>query len=158
MKKILFIIFIAAAIYSYKKADVLDGLMASEEGAQLTDQSGIKTLKSEGGSGFNVNELAVPGQMTVVAFTVSWCPACKQLSSNFKRFTKARPDVVIREVKMKDKWNVAWAKQQFGLDITSTPHVLIFAADGELLEQDEGKGRSGSKLLFKWMDAEVRKG
>ena len=158
MKKILLILFIAAAVYSYINAGVMDSLLASGDTAQVTADSGIKTLKSVGGFGFNVNELAVPGQVTVVAFTVSWCPACRTLSSNFKRFNKVRPDVVIREVMMKDKWNVAWAKKEFGLDIKSTPHVLVFGADGKMLAQDEGADRSGFKLLFKWMDTEVRKG
>lgn len=158
MKKILIVLFIAGAVYSYMKTDVMATLLASADMAQVTSDSGIKTLKSVGGVGFNVNELAVPGQVTVVAFTVSWCPACKTLSSNFKRFNKVRPDVVIREVMMKDKWNIPWAKEQFGLNITGTPHVLVYGADGKLLTQDDGKDRSGFKLLFKWMDTEVRKG
>lgn len=158
MKKILLIVFIGAAVYSYLNAGVMKSLLASADTAQVTSDSGIKTLRSVGGFGFDVNDLVVPGQVTVVAFTVSWCPACRTLSSNFKRFNKVRPDVVIREVRMKDKWNIPWAKKQFGLDIASTPHVLVFDANGQLLAQDNGSDRSGYKLLFKWMNTEVRKG
>jgi len=158
MKNILILLVIAGAAYSYLKIDALASLLESADVAQVSDQSGIKTLKTSGGSNFDVQDLAVYGQVTVVDFYVSWCSACKKLAADYKRFTKARPDVVIRHVKMKDKWNERWAKAQYGLDIKTTPHVLIFDAEGRLLTQDQGNDKQGLKLLYKWMDAEVRKG
>jgi len=158
MKNIFILIIIIGAVYSYYKTDVVASLLASADAAEVTNQSGIKTLNTKGGADFDVQDLAVYGQVTVVDFYVSWCSACKKLTADYKRFTKARPDVAIRHVKMKDKWNVRWAKEQYGLDIKTTPHVLIFDAESVLLTQDQGNDKQGLKLLYKWMDAEVRKG
>ncbi|MCW8966854.1 MAG: hypothetical protein OQK82_09255 [Candidatus Pacearchaeota archaeon] len=66
MKKILLIVLIGAAVYSYLNAGVMKSLLASADTAQVTSDSGIKTLRSVGGFGFDVNDLAVPGQVTVV--------------------------------------------------------------------------------------------
>ena len=60
--------------------------------------------------------------------------------------------------KMIDKWNVSWARQKYGLDITGTPHILIFDDKGNTLSQDVGNERTAYQLLYQWMNAELRKG
>jgi len=157
MKYILILLIIAGGVYNYiKPAEPMDVLLASADSAQSSSQSGVKVLRSVGGQGFDVKTLAVPGKVTVVDFYVSWCPTCKKLNQKYQRFVKARPDVAIRRVKMIDKWNVAWAKQKFGLDITGTPHILIFDDKGNALSQDVGNERPAYQLLYKWMNAELR--
>ncbi len=158
MKYIFIIAIIAGGIYSFMKSpSLMDILQTSAETSVIDNNSGINVLNSVGGPGFDARSLSKTGKITIVEFYVSWCPACKKLERDYQRFLKARPDVAIRRVKMKDKWNIPWAKQQYGLDITGTPHVLIYDQQGELLIQDNDKDRSGYKLLYKWMDAEVRK-
>jgi thiol-disulfide isomerase/thioredoxin len=159
MKYILILLIIAGGVYNYiKPAEPMDVLLASADSAQSSSQSGIKVLRSVGGRGFDVKTLAEPGKVTVVDFYVSWCPTCKKLNQKYQRFVKARPDVAIRRVKMIDKWSVAWAKQKYGLDITGTPHILIFDDKGNALSQDVGNEKPASQLLYKWMNAELRKG
>lgn len=158
MKILLVLAVIAGGVYAFlKPPSTLDVLADSAESLAVDSSSGIKTLNNVGGASFNVESLAETGKITVVEFYVSWCPACKKLGGDYQRFLKARPDVAIRRVKMKDKWSVSWAKQQYDLDITGTPHVLIFDQQGNLLVQDMGKDKNGLKLLYKWMDTEVRK-
>ena len=159
MRKIIVLLIIAGAVYSLlKPANTADILLASENIAKVTNQSGIKIVESYGGMAFDVNELAVPGQVTVVDFYVSWCRGCRKLSADYKTFINVRPDVAIRRVKMKDKWNTLWAKKQYGLDIATTPHVLIFDSEGKVLVQDLGNNKQGLKMLYEWMNKEVRKG
>ena len=155
MKAVFLILIIAGGLYYFLKPDLLPELLESGEYAQVNDQSGIQDRGTVGGAGFDINELSSYGQVTVVDFYVSWCSACKRLSSDYKKFLKARPDVAIRRVKMKDKWNEQWAMQKYGLDIKTTPHVLIFDAEGRLIVQDAGGDKSGLKLLYKWMSEEV---
>ena len=158
MKYVLILLIAAGGVYSYiKPTEPLDILLDSADAAQSTSQSGVKVLKSVGRRGFDVQTLAVPGKVTVVEFYVSWCSACKKLNQNYQRFVKARPDVAIRRVKMLDKWDPSWAKQKYGLDITGTPHVLIFDDKGSILSQDAGNQRTAYRLLYKWMNAELRK-
>ena len=37
------------------------------------------------------------------------------------------------------------------------PHVLIFDADGDLLAADDGKDKAALKLLYEWMNAELKR-
>ena len=158
MKYIFILLIIAGGVYTYTKpVEPVDVLLASADSAQSSSQSGIQDLKSVGGQGFDVKTLAVPGKVTVVDFYVSWCPTCKKLNQHYKRFVKARPDVAIRRVKMIDKWNTSWAKRKYGLDITGTPHVLIFDDKGNVLSQDLENERPAYQLLYKWMRAELSK-
>lgn len=155
MKIIFIILIIGGGLYYFLKPDLLPDLLESADYAQVNSQSGIQDRSTVGGSGFNINELSSYGQITVVDFYVSWCSACKKLSADYTKFLKARPDVAIRRVKMKDKWDEAWAMQNYGLDIKTTPHILIFDSEGRLIVQDEGGDKRGLKLLYKWMSEEV---
>jgi len=82
MKNIFILIIIIGAVYSYYKTDVLASLLESADAAEVTNQSGIKNLNTKGGMGFDVRDLAVYGQVTVVDFYVSWCSACKKLTTS----------------------------------------------------------------------------
>ena len=149
MKYIFILLIIAGGVYTYiKPTDPVDVLLASADSVQSSSQSGIKILKSVGGQGFDVKTLAVPGKVTVVDFYVSWCPTCKKLNQHFQRFVKVRPDVAIRRVKMIDKWNTSWAKRKYGLDITGTPHILIFDDKGNVLSQDLEKKKTGLSIVI----------
>lgn len=157
MKNIFIVLIIAGAVYSfYKPVDAMDVLLDSAKSSKISSLSGIEILKSQGGSGFDVNKLAVPGQVTVVEFYAAWCPTCKKLNKIYQRFVKVRPDVAIRRVKMKDKWNAAWAKKQFSLDITGTPHVLVFDEKGNVITQDVGNNKQAYHMLYQWMNDELR--
>ena len=157
MKKILMILIAAGAAYYLLKPDLLPALLESADSSQVDSQSGIKDRSTVGGAGFDVNELSAYGQVTVVDFNVSWCSACKRLAKDYQKFLKARPDVAIRSVKMKDKWNEKWALERYSLDIKTTPHILIFDAQGRLITQDIGSDKAGLKLLYKWMSEEVNR-
>ncbi len=158
MKNLLILLVIAGALYSYfKPADPKNLLQESASSAQITAASGIKIIKTNGGPDFDVNRLAEPGQITVVEFYTTWCPTCKKLNQVYQSFVKVRPDVAIRRVQMKDKWHTAWAKKQYGLDITGTPHVLLFDQQGKLVSQDNGNNRPAYHELYQWMQDELRK-
>lgn len=158
MKNLFILKMVVGGVYTYlKPLDTAGELMGSYGSLNVTQESGVKVLKSQGGPGFDVNEYAVPGQVTVVVFYVSWCSACKRLDGAFNRFLKVHPDVAVRKIEMKDKWNVPWAKKQFGLVITGTPHLVIFDADGSVLAQDDGRNKKALRYVYKWMDAELRK-
>lgn len=157
MKNILIILVIVVLIYKFNKPDVIPMLMNTAHSAQVNSSSGIQDKSSVGGPGFNVSELSVYGQVTVVDFYVSKCPACKQLTKNHQRLLKVRPDLAIRRVRMKDKWTSQWAQERYDLDIKSTPHVIIFDAQGEVIIQDDGNYKGGYKYLFKWLNEELNR-
>lgn len=124
--------------------------------SQVTEQSGLQILDSLGGPGFDIHDYVSPGQATVVEFYVSWCPGCKALNSNYTQFMRLRPDVAIRRIKMIDKWGHSWAKKQYGLDIHSTPHIIIFNPEGQIAIQDKGKNKEAYNYLYKWMNSEAQ--
>lgn len=153
MKNLVIFILIVGGVYTYVKPSKSVKLLTGETSIpSVSSQSGIHDLHYEGGYGFDVNDLAVPGQSTIVEFYVSWCSACKKLDKSLNRFIKVRPDIVIKQIKMKDKWNVRWAKEQYGLNITGTPHVVLFNGEGKVIAQDEGKNKKALRLLYKWMN------
>lgn len=157
MKYLLIGAVIAGAAWHFLKPEsTIDILIQSAETSVVDSGSGIKKLSSVGGNGFSTASLAEPGKITIVEYYVSWCSPCKMLDANFRRFQKARPDVAIRQIKMKDKWNIPWAKQQYNLDIRGTPHILIYDQQGNLLVEDDGNSKAGLDMLYKWMNMEVR--
>lgn len=155
--KTLFVLFVflISLNANSKTVKALDVLVGSAESSSITRLSGIETLLSQGGYGFDVHELAVTGQITIVEFYSSWCSACKKLNKAYQQFIKVRQDVVIRRIKMADKWNQSWAKSQYGLNIMATPHILIFDTTGKLLIQDVGENKPAYNLLYKWIKLEL---
>lgn len=155
MKYLLIIMLILGGVYHFVMApDPVDGLMRR---FTVTEDAGIKVLTQQGGADFNVYNLAVPGRITIVEFYTESCPGCQKLERQYVRFLKVRPDVAIRRVQMPDDWQPEWAKRKFGLTIASTPHVLIFNANGKPVARDDGNDKAGFTLLYAWMNAELRK-
>jgi len=155
MKYLFIILVLMGGVYHFTMAsDPVDDLM---QRLSVKEGAGIKVLTQQGGAGFNVYDLPVPGLMTIVEFYTESCPGCKKLKSQYKRFLKVRPDVAVRRVRMPDDWQPDWAKRQFGLMIGSTPHVLVFNENGEPVAMDEGENKAGFTMLYAWMNAELRK-
>ncbi len=158
MKNLIILLVVAGALFSFFKPADPKSVLQESSSLQVTSASGIKIIKTNGGPNFDVNRLAEPGLITVVEFYTTWCPTCKKLNQAYQRFIKVRPDVAIRRVQMKDKWHTPWAKKQYGLDITGTPHVLVFDQQGSVLTQDDGGDKQAYHELWRWMQDELRKG
>ena len=156
--KILFILCLAIGVYSFiKPVEPIDVLLDSANIVQADYQAGRQVVRSAGGADFDISRLAVPGKITVVDFYVDWCPTCKKLKNHYQQLIEVRPDVAIRRIKMKENWDQEWAKQQYGLDIRGTPHVVIFVQDGSILAADNDLQRQGYELLYQWMRSEIIK-
>jgi hypothetical protein len=97
---------------------------------------------------FNAADHVVPGHPTVFVFCTSYCPSCKRLQGrDFGVFLPLRPDVAIRNVRLRKGWNHDSVRAQYGLNFGFTPHIIVYGPDGRL-------NRSGRKFLNKWMKDE----
>lgn len=157
MKKLLVAVILAGVAWYYTKPPtVLDHLMKASE-TVTPDAGRPHIVRSGGGADFSVDAPAEPGAPTIVEFYTDSCTGCQRLHQHYKRFLAVRPDVVVRQVHMPDNWNVDWARQRFHQEIGSTPHILIYGADGQLLAGDVGLQKAGFDLLYEWLNAELKK-
>jgi len=154
MKKLLILLVIVGGVYQhfFRSPDKFDAL--SQTGA---DGGGIEILTNQGGTWFNVNDLAEPGHITVVEFYTESCGACRRLRGHYNKLLPLRPDLVVKRVKMPDRWSVQWARRQFHLNIGATPFIHIYDASGELIAADDGQGGDGRDTIYKLMNAELKK-
>jgi hypothetical protein len=97
------------------------------------------------------------GQYTIIYYHWAQCPACRQLDSQLPPFLNLRKDVVVRRIQLANNWSTRGALRDFNRNIGATPFILIFNPEGKLVAADEGTGRNGSDLLYKWMNAELEK-
>lgn len=154
MRNLLILLVIAGAVYHFffRSPDTIDVL-----GVESEYQGGIETITNTNPRRFNVNDLAEPGQLTVVEFYTESCGACKKLRRHYDKFLKLRPDVAIKRVRMPDRWSVKWARRQFHLNIGATPFIHIYDTQGELIAADSGRGGDGRETLYEWMNDEMRR-
>lgn len=100
----------------------------------------------------------VPHRTTVVIFHDDTCPACVDLDRNLADFTRLRPDVAIRKVRITLNGNAYYsAIRNYRWPIYLMPCVLIFNSDGKLIAADEKTNADGGDLLNRWMDREARR-
>lgn len=125
---------------------------------QASDQAGgIETVSLDDTDGFDLQSLAEPERIVIVEFYTKRCPGCRRLHQHFQRFLPLRPDVVVKRVEMPDDWTPEWAANRYQLAIGSTPHIVIFDAQGVQLAADDGLNKKGFALLYQWMNTELRK-
>jgi len=100
----------------------------------------------------------VPSHITVLAYTSDSCPGCVKLKGHLRKLVALRPDVAVRLVDLGKKWHGADYKSLYGIDLNSVPHVVLFDAEGKTLAEDNGSDKAGLKLLYEWMNAELKRG
>lgn len=103
-------------------------------------------------------QLAEPGVITVIYFYDEKCPSCRVLDGNLVDFLRVRPDVAVRKVRVgPEEKDFAKANVDYQWRIFMSPCILIFSKDGKLIAADDRTATTGQKLLYKWINAELRK-
>jgi thiol-disulfide isomerase/thioredoxin len=118
---------------------------------------GMEIVDDPGGSDFDVDSLADQGHITVVEFYTDACPACKAMRRYVAYFMRFRHDIVVKMVRMPDRWSVPWAQRQFHLDIGMTPFFRIYDPDGNLLVTDNGLHDNAGVEFRTMMEAVVNR-
>lgn len=159
MKHVLVFILIALGIYylAIRKTD-LDALMVPV--ANYTEaQVGNRFVEMEPERlPIQPWQLAEPGVNTVVYFHDEKCPSCRVLDGNLADFLRARPDVSVRKVRVgPEEKDYAKANVDYQWRIFMSPCILIFNKDGKLVAADDRTETTGQKLLYQWINAELRK-
>jgi len=122
---------------------------------EVQSRSGIIEIDLE--ERFDAQDYVGYGSPTIIEFCTSSCPGCHQLHSQYKEFLRMRPDIAVRQIIIPDNWSSNGIKNQYSVNIATTPHILIFNSDGDLVAKDEGKKKLGLKCLNKWMNKESKK-
>lgn len=100
---------------------------------------------------------------TVVVFHDKNCPATRQLDRELEEFSRVRPDVAIRKVRIspdtKGGKRMAYnqAIEDYRRNIWMTPTVVIYDENGKFVEGDDKLDTSGSDVLYKWMAREAQR-
>ena len=90
------------------------------------------------------------GRVNVFVFSGRWCPACRRLERNIKRFAGTRPDVAFKFLETNDRWHAQY-------NIRTVPHVIMFDADGKQIVADSGNDKSAYQALYRWMGEETER-
>jgi hypothetical protein len=123
---------------------------------QVADRpGGIERLDPDVATPFELAALAEPGQIVIIEFGTRNCAACARLHRHYQRFLPLRPDVVVKQVQMPTDWTPQWARRRWHLDISSTPHIVLFDAAGQLVAADAGRQKDGFEMLYEWMNREL---
>lgn len=153
------LIFCAAyAVYFFasREDDALTVLMKPPAVVASDARGGVKPVGNITAP-FDASRYAERGVFTVVELYAEWCSGCKLLHSQYPQFLRVRPDVAVRLVHIPENWQVAQMQREFGVEIASTPHILIYDTQGKLVAGDAGTTKAGFKLLYDWMNAELEK-
>ena len=91
-----------------------------------------------------------PGRINVFVFSGRWCPACRRLERNIKRFAGVRPDVAFKFLETNDRWRAQY-------NIRTVPHVVMFDVSGNRIAADFGEDKSAYQSLYGWMGDETER-
>jgi hypothetical protein len=89
-------------------------------------------------------------RITVYVFSGRWCPACRRLDRQVRRFGGVRPDVAFKFIETNDHWRAKY-------NIVSVPHIIIFDAQGSQVVADRGSDKAALHSLTNWMNEETQK-
>jgi thioredoxin-related protein len=167
MKKLLFLILAASGALFALPEDTASALERLTELPPVADpRMAETTLEAVYDAGASFEQLARPGGYTVIDVTAEHCAPCKQLDERWSSFLTKRPDVAVLKVtafsgqisfssvEEGDRWAERQDAMRDAYDVASTPHIVIFDGDGEVVAADDGSDKAGLELLRAWMDAE----
>ncbi len=84
---------------------------------------------NDGGKLVNLNDLLVPGKITLVDFYANWCEPCKKIAPYLEYLAKKDPEIYLRKVDIV-KWGTP-VTIQYG--IRSIPDVRVFDRNGRMV-------------------------
>ena len=90
------------------------------------------------------------GRVTIFVFSGRWCPACRRLERNIKRFVGIRPDVAFKFLETNDRWRAQYS-------ISTVPHVVMFDDAGRQIAADSGNDKAAYQSLLRWMGEETQR-
>jgi len=94
------------------------------------------------------SDIRQPGRINVITYYSDSCPGSRQLGAYIGHLSRMRPDAAFQMV------NVS-SRRDCGIELTSTPHVMIYATDGALLAADSGDSKEGVELLCDWLNRQA---
>lgn len=99
---------------------------SAEQQKQLSQQI---LVINNGGAEITVEQILVPGKITLIDFYADWCAPCKQLSPYLEKLANSDKDVYLRKVNIV-KWGTPITKQ---FSINSVPDVRVFDRYGRIV-------------------------
>jgi hypothetical protein len=100
---------------------------------------------------------AEPGRITVFVFTSDSCPSCEKLDRFLRMLTGRRGDVAVRLIDVGYRWSSQQVRMDYGINIATVPHVVIYGSDGKLIARDDGREKEALELLCEWVNTELRR-
>lgn len=119
----------------------------------------ILTKKSTGfsantgapGEEINIENLVLPGKITIFDFYSDYCPPCRKVSPLLEQLDEKREDLVVKKIDINRKgvngidWNSPVARQ-YGL--RSIPHFVIYNESGKRTHE----GREAMQQVLTWLN------
>lgn len=156
--KILIVVLMLAglggAVYNFTAdPSPLEQLLTVPETAFDPGYRDIETIIPEA----DLSRSVEPGRITVFVFTSDSCPSCEELDRFLRVLTGRRGDVAVRRIDVGYRWSSQQVRMDYGINIATVPHVVIYGADGKLLARDDGREKDALELLCEWVNTELRR-
>ncbi len=81
------------------------------------------------GAEIQVEDLVVPGKITVVDFYADWCAPCRKIAPYLVKLSEQHPDIVVRKVDIVN-WKSPVAKQW---KLRSIPNMRVYDKNGRMV-------------------------
>jgi len=100
-------------------------------------------------------ELLQRGRTNVFVFYADNCPGSNKLLGYVSGMTRMRPDVAFQLVNLGPQWRGRDVAVDYGIQLASVPHVMIYTPEGTLLAADTQDAKTGLELLCDWVRSEI---
>lgn len=100
------------------------------KGKTLVSPENVEKVKivNQPGVVVSMDEVLVPGSVTVIEFYADWCGACKIIEKKLLTHIDDEPRIVLRKINIDDDQSAVAKKY----DVGALPHVRIFDGKGKL--------------------------
>jgi len=105
-----------------------DDRLAAQAAARATSQANKPKFVEvrNNGAAIRVGDLVVPGKVTLVKFSATWCGPCQQFAPILHQYVEKEPDVFLCDVDI-GTWDTPVAAQ---FQIHSIPRVDVYGRNG----------------------------
>jgi len=118
-------------------------------GPSFPEGADAKTVVEGGADVPDLGVVLVPGKVTVVDFSATWCGPCRQIDEHMARVLTVRRDVAYRRLEIGD-WDTPLARRYLR-NVPQLPYVIVYGSDGVKLKEFAGVDLAG-------LDAAIEKG
>lgn len=98
--------------------------------------SDVATVARDGEDIADLSPIVVPGKVTILDFSASWCGPCRKVDEHMVQLFSARKDLAYRRLDIGD-WDTPLARHYLS-NIPKLPYVVVYDKRGKTIDRISG--------------------